>query len=472
MAFFKNDTIVALTTAPLAAGVGVIRVSGPQALDAVQKLFAKTISQPRHMYYGQLSALDGRALDEVMAVYFKAPHSFTGEDVVEINCHGGLAVIDSILCELKTFDNVRSAEAGEFTRRAFMNDKLDLTAAEGIADLVAAETEEQRKQALSHVKGELSNLFEDWRSQIMHLLAHTEAAIDFPDEELDVLAEAGIEQKIQTLLSQLQGAVATNAGERLRDGFKVAILGKPNAGKSSLTNLLTGKETAIVSDIAGTTRDVIDSHLNIGGYPVILSDTAGIRETDDVIEKEGVGRAKAKAQEADFTILVVDPTSFDTEDQALLPLLQTGRSCVVFSRKDKLNNLVECVKLNQLVKCDGDELYVHDHDRRLPALHLNLQDRDSLAPLLAVLEGMIQSLFGQSQNHARISRERHRLAILDTCSHLERGLNLFALADSLSLSELLAQDLRDAAASIGQVTGKTDTEDVLDLVFSSFCIGK
>lgn len=472
MSLFKNDTIVALATAPLAAGVGVIRVSGPHALKAVNSLFSKNISQHRHMYYGTLKSIDDIVLDEAMAVYFKAPNSFTGEDVVEINCHGGLAVIESILCELKTFEGLRGAAAGEFTRRAFMNDKLDLTAAEGIADLVAAETEEQRKQALSHVKGELATKFEDWRQQTMHLLAHTEAAIDFPDEELDVLQQAGVEQKVAKLLGDLEGAISTNVGERLRDGFKVAILGKPNAGKSSLTNLLTGKDTAIVSEIAGTTRDVIDSHINIGGFPVVLSDTAGIRQTEDAIEKEGVGRAKRKAEEADFSILVIDPQDFDAQDEALLSLLKPGKGCVVFSRADKFNNLVEYCNVNHVVNLNTINHKVEYKENNFDYLHLDLTSSNSLAAVLDLLTGLIEKLFGQSQSGARISRERHRQAILDACKHLKRGLNLFAQADSLSLSELLAQDLRDAAHSIGTVTGKTDTEDVLDLVFSTFCIGK
>ena len=472
MSLFKNDTIVALASAPLAAGVGVIRVSGPKALNHVQKLFSREIIKHRYMYYGTLTGAKGMVLDEVMVVYFKGPNSFTGEDVVEINCHGGLAVIDRILCELKSLESCRHAEPGEFTRRAFMNDKLDLTAAEGIADLVAAETEEQRRQALSHVQGELAVKFENWRERIMHLLAHTEAAIDFPDEELDVLQAAGIQEKIKLLVNDLQEAVETNAGERLRDGFKVAILGKPNAGKSSLTNLLTGKETAIVSEIAGTTRDVIDSHLNIKGYPVILSDTAGIRDTDDVIEKEGVGRAKKKADEADFSILVIDPADFSQEDLQLIKLLKSDRGCIVFSRADKFNQLVEFGIFNNEVELNAENQTVKYKNKEFKHLHLDLTQNDSLSSILELLANMIGKLFGKTQAGARISRERHRQSILDTCKHLNRGHGLFEQVNSFSLSELLAQDLRDAAHSIGQVTGKTDTEDVLDLVFSSFCIGK
>lgn len=472
MSLFNNDTITALATAPLASGVGVIRISGENALMAAQSMFSKALVVPRHMYYGTLKAADNLVIDEAMVVYFKGPNSFTGEDVVEINCHGGTAVIDKILCELKLLDKVRSAEAGEFTRRAFMNDKLDLTAAEGISDLVNAETEEQRKQALSHVQGELAIRFESWRKEILYLLAHTEAAIDFPDEELDVLQEAGVQEKILSILKNLEDAIETNVGERLRDGFKVAILGKPNAGKSSLTNLLTGKDTAIVSHIAGTTRDVIDSHLNVSGYPIILSDTAGIRETQDVIEKEGVSRAKAKATESDLSILVVDPSDFTNRDENLLKLLQENRSCIVFSKQDIFNNIVKFNTFNDLVKLNSNNSTVEFNNINFPYIHSNLTDINSLKPLINILSKQIQKLFSQSQGGARISRERHRQSILQACEHLKRGSLLFNQASSISLSELLAQDLRDAAYSIGQVTGKTDTEDVLDLVFSTFCVGK
>jgi tRNA modification GTPase len=472
MSLFKNDTIVALATAPLAAGIGVIRISGKEALTSIQKMFEKPLEKTRYMYYGTLKTVDGIDIDEVMVVYFKGPNSFTGEDVIEINCHGGLAVIDKILCEIKSLKNVRGAEAGEFTRRAFMNDKLDLTAAEGIADLVEAETEEQRRQALSHVRGELEVRFESWRKDILYLLAHTEAAIDFPDEELDVLKEAGVQVKIQNILNNLESAIATNVGERLREGFNVAILGKPNAGKSSLTNLLTGKETAIVSDIAGTTRDVIDSHLNVDGYPIIISDTAGIRDTDDVIEKEGVIRAKAKAKGADISVLVIDPSNFSSEDVQLLSLLQENRAFIVFSKKDTFNNLVEYTKFNYKVDLDIKNQMVKFNDIDIPYIHANLTDMDSLPPIMEILSKRIQSLFSQSQRGARISRERHRQSILQACEHLKRGVMLFEQTHAVSVSELLAQDLRDAAQSIGQVTGKTDTEDVLDLVFSTFCVGK
>tara|TARA_R110000868_G_scaffold218576_1_gene468956 strand:- start:101262 stop:102668 length:1407 start_codon:yes stop_codon:yes gene_type:complete len=468
MSFIKGDTVVAMATAPLAAGVAVIRISGPKAKGIVNELcpsFAN--AQPRFMHYGKLIDRNSTLLDETLMVYFKAPHSFTGEDVVEINCHGGVAVVDGLLNALMANDGVRHAEAGEFTRRAFMNDKMDLTAAEGVADLVAAETEEQKKQALSQMKGELGVGFERWRSRIIHMLAHSEAAIDFPDEELDVLADAGVKLKVDEIIADLEAAIDTDVGCRLRDGFKVVIIGKPNAGKSSLTNLLTGKDTAIVSAIEGTTRDVIDTRLDVNGYPIILSDTAGIRETQDEIEREGVSRAKRKVDEADLVILVTDGTQWPDVDADLVGLLKVKRSMVIFSKSDKLNQKVNCEAgfvFNNKVELKGEEY---------PAYSVNLTAADCLPVILNALGELVSSLFAQSQQGARLSRERHREAVRSALVHLYRARDLFEGNDfGLSLSELLAQDLRDAAAAIGTVTGKTDTEDVLDLVFSTFCIGK
>lgn len=466
MAFIKGDTIVAVATAPLAAGVAVIRISGPKAKKITDKLCPSFVgANPRYMHYGKLKSLSGELLDETLMVYFKAPHSFTGEDIVEINCHGGIAVVDGLLDALQQEDGVRHADAGEFTRRAFMNDKMDLTAAEGVADLVAAETEEQKKQALSQMKGELGEGFERWRERIIHLLAHSEAAIDFPDEELDVLADAGVREKLNVITKDLENSIETDVGCRLRDGFKVVIIGKPNAGKSSLTNLLTGKSTAIVSAIEGTTRDVIDTRLNVGGFPIILSDTAGIRETDNEIEKEGVSRAKQKVDEADLVILVSDGSKPEV-DIEMAELLKPKRSIVIFSKKDIVNTSVKCIDdsvFNNKVELNND-VY--------PSLSVNLIDGGSLTEILSALELLVKGLFANSQQGARLSRERHREAVRSALVHLYRASDLFEHTAELSLSELLAQDLRDAAAAIGSVTGKTDTEDVLDLVFSTFCIGK
>lgn len=459
---YKKDTIAALATAPLPAGVAVIRVSGESALASVGKLISKNTSLTHSkMKFSRLYNAQGEVLDEALLAYFKAPKSFTGEDVVEIHCHGGKAVVDGILKELMEY-NVRLAEAGEFSKRAFMNGKMDLTAAEGIMDLVAAETEAQRKQALNQLQGKLGEQFEVWRSELLHLLAHIEAAIDFPDEELDVIEDAGIQNKLTVLLNNLKGSIQTDAAVRLRSGFELSIIGKPNAGKSSLTNLLTGKDTAIVSDIEGTTRDVVESHLNIKGYPVILSDTAGLRETDDVIEKEGVVRAQKKATLSDVVIVVVDSREWPVVDPVVAGQIVPENTIFILSKTDLLNDGDPCI-VNNMV----------EYNRcKYPAIALNLTNTSYMDDLLELIEERIRAKFVTSQSAALVTRERHKEAIRKTVTYIEKALEIIQSNNHYSISELIAQDLRDAAKGIGEVTGRTDTEDVLDVVFSSFCIGK
>lgn len=461
MTLFRRDTIVALATAPLPAGVAVVRLSGPQALTAATQLMPKLAdAAPREMVFGTLQH-SGETLDHALAVYFKSPNSFTGEDVVELHCHGGRAVVQSVITALQTHAGVRHAEAGEFTRRAFLNGKLDLTQAEGLGDLIAAETEAQRQQALRQMQGELGQRFEHWRQQVMHLLAHVEAALDFPDEELEVLEEAGLKHKAEALLKDIQNAIATRSGERLRDGFQVAIVGKPNAGKSTLTNLLTGKDTAIVSPIAGTTRDVVEAHLNIQGYPVVLADTAGIRESTDVIEQEGVRRAEKRAENADLVLYVVEANEWPELDKNLLGKIQPQNMLLVVSKTD----------VQPQLHLPADTPL---HDVMVPVLGLNLSAPNSLNQLLPWLASAIEKRIGSAREAAQITRARHRAALQQASEHLTRALTLYKQGGQAkySLSDLLAQDLRDAAKAIGSVTGKTDVEDVLDLVFSTFCIGK
>jgi tRNA modification GTPase len=461
MALFRRDTIVALATAPLPAGVAVVRLSGPEALAAARQLMPKLReAKAREMVFGAL-VHEGETLDHALGVYFKNPHSFTGEDVVELHCHGGRAVVQSVIAALQKHPHVRHAEAGEFTRRAFLNGKMDLTQAEGLGDLIAAETEAQRQQALRQLQGELGQRFEWWRQQVMHLLAHVEAALDFPDEELEVLEEAGLKHKAEALLKDIQNAITTRSGERLRDGFSVAIVGKPNAGKSTLTNLLTGKDTAIVSPIAGTTRDVVEAHLNIQGYPVVLADTAGIRESTDVIEQEGVRRATARAENADLVLHVVEAGEWPALDKNLLGKIQPQNMLLVVSKLDQAPAL--------MLPTDTPL-----QDVMVPVLGLNLSDARSLDILLPWLAGAIEKRIGSAREAAQITRARHRAALQQASEHLQRALDLYAKGSGAkySLSDLLAQDFRDAAKAIGSVTGKTDVEDVLDLVFSTFCIGK
>lgn len=453
-----NDTIVALATAPVPSGVAVIRLSGKQALAAAQNLCpAFKNPKPRRMHYGALTH-NGEVIDRGLWVYFAAPNSFTGEDVVEFQGHGGIAVTQAAINAFLAQPNVRQAEAGEYTRRAFLNGRMDLTAAEGLADLIGASTDAQRRQALRQMDGALGAMFEDWRTRILHLLAHVEAAVDFPDEELDVLQEAGLAEKLNGLIAQLQAALATRAGERLRDGFSAVIAGRPNAGKSTLTNLLTGRETAIVSPIAGTTRDVVEAHLDIGGLPLVLADTAGLRQTTDSIEEEGVRRALKRADSADLLLLVVDGGEWPNLPEEVLPTLIPERTLVIASKADTLKTT-----LPAHVTIGGIDV---------PVLALDLRSENALPPLLAALEKKLKDLYGVAGEAAQLTRARHRAATEQALDSLNRAALLFAGGHRHSVSDLLAQDLRDAAAAIGSVTGRTDVEDVLDLVFSTFCIGK
>ena len=454
-----QKTIVALATAPLPAGIAVIRISGPFAWNAAEILCPKLKTSPaRTAIYTPIFSTTEQ-LDYAIVLGFKAPNSFTGENVVEVQCHGGIAIIQKIIDTILKHPHVKMAEAGEFSRQAVMNGKMDLTAAEGLADLIEAQTEEQRRQALRQLDGALGNQFENWRTEIMDLITQVEAGIDFPEEELDILKDANIKEKISATIKTLQQAIKSNAGERLRDGFHVVILGRPNAGKSTLTNLLTGKDTAIVSPVAGTTRDIVESHLNINGFPVILADTAGIRKSKDSIEKEGVKKASKQAAQADIVIAVIDANEWPNIDKDISPFLKKDKSFIIVSKIDE--NPVDVSNMISI------------NDKNIPVTPLNLKKSESLVSITQVLEDLIKKNFAQSQQQSFITRKRHRTAIEETIKHLTRALNIIKKpAANISLTELLAQDLRSAANSIGKVTGHTNNEDVLDLVFSTFCIGK
>ena len=299
-----NQTIYALSTVFGKSGVAIIRISGEDALQSIAKLSSINIStiKPRYAYFTTLKYKDN-ILDKALVLYFKAPHSFTGEDVVELHIHGSRAVISSVIDALSDMDNFRLAEPGEFSKRAFYNQKMDLTEAEGLADLIEAETSEQQKFAIRQMEGSLKNLYEGWRETLLGVLAHIEAYIDFPEEDIPDNIVYDMKNTVFKLSKDITEHISTSgAGERLREGFRVVIVGPPNAGKSSLLNTITKRNAVIVSDIAGTTRDAIDVHLDLGGYPVILTDTAGLRETEELIEQKGIEIAFEKMQAADLII--------------------------------------------------------------------------------------------------------------------------------------------------------------------------
>jgi tRNA modification GTPase len=415
-------------------------VSGPEAGTALGAL-AGELPAPRRARHARLRDPDGgEDIDDAIVLWLPAPASVTGEDVAEFQVHGSRAVLTALISALSRM-GLRLAEPGEFTRRAFFNGKLDLVQAEAIADLTGAETEAQRRQALRQLDGHLGALYRGWSARLLRLLAHLEAVIDFPDEDLPPEIEAEIEAETKTLAAEIGSHLAdSHRGERLRDGIAIAILGPPNAGKSSLFNELVQREAAITSPIAGTTRDVIEVAIDLGGYPVMLADTAGLRASRDKIEQEGLRRALARAEAADLRLFVFDASrAQDAAGAAAWP----GRDTI------RVANKIDLVADQTAVPHDafavsaltgeGIDALVASLARRLAA------DYDATAPLL--------------------TRARHREALEQARNGLRRSLEA-------PLAELRAEDLRLAWRSLGRITGQVDVEDLLDVIFADFCIGK
>lgn len=454
-----NDaTIYALgTPVPSRAhpgAISVIRLSGPRAGEALLALTRKDdLPAPRRMVLRTVfDPRSGEAIDRGLVVWFAAESSETGEPMAELHLHGGRAVVGAALDALARLGFCRLAEPGEFTRRAFEHGKFDLTEAEGIADLVAAETGAQRRQALQQMEGALHRLYEAWRHRGVRALAHLEAAIDFPDEDLpDGLADE-VRIAIGGLQSEIEIHLADRRGERLRDGLSIAIIGPPNAGKSSLLNLLARRDAAIVSETAGTTRDVIEVHLDLGGWPVILADTAGLRATPDAIEQEGVRRARARAAAADLRLLVLDATvDWNDEMQSLVATTEgwnERRDIVVVNKIDIVGNKINppSVVSNRVVQ-------------------LSANTSAGLPDLLEHLERSASALMQEGAGVAPLTRARHREALADCQASLGRALAAPEVA-------LAAEDLRLALRALGRITGTVRVDELLDVIFRDFCIGK
>lgn len=446
----RPETIFALSSGAGKAGVAVVRVSGPDARAALHALTRRSEWPVRLACRARLldPATDD-VLDDALALYFPAPNSYTGEDIAELHIHGGRAVIAGVLAALGRMRGVAPAEPGEFTRRAFLNGKLDLTAAEGIADLIDAETEAQRRQAVRQAEGALGRLYDEWRTRLIRILAFWEAHIDFPDEDLPAEIVERARSEIQPLIESIEAQLRDGRrGERLRDGFSVAIVGAPNVGKSSLLNVLARREAAIVSSIAGTTRDIVEVYLDLAGYPVILADTAGLRDLQSVgqadpIEAEGIRRALERAAAADLK-LVVFAADADL-DAATLDLVDR-RSLVVVNKSDR--RAVDAAKFPV-----GTEIY-----------GVSARTGDGIEALTCALVERVGTQLEVGEAPV-MTRARHRAALEDCVESLRAALH----ADQL---ELAAEDLRLAARALGRISGRVDVEDLLDVIFYQFCIGK
>jgi tRNA modification GTPase len=436
----SRDTIFALSTAPGRAGVAVVRVSGPEAARALEALSGRPVPPPRNAAMTGFFDDQRNLIDRGLAIFFKAPASFTGEDTAEFHVHGGRAIVGAMLDALAAL-GLRPAEAGEFTRRAVEHGKLDLTQAEAIADLVDAETSAQRRQALRQYEGALTELYEGWRADLIRASAWSEAAIDFSDEELPPDMLARTRQVISGIIEEIERHMDDSArGEILREGLHLTVIGPPNAGKSSLVNALARRDVAIVAETAGTTRDVIEVRMDLGGYPVTIADTAGLRDTSEAIEAEGVRRALARAGAADLVLLLLDGSA--TDPTAGVPP-NTRADLAVFNKSD----------LPWPTKRDG--------------IAISLRTGEGLGAMIAALTAKVRERLESPGEAPMLTRKRHRHALEEAVRSLQH-----ALTAPDDHPELLAEDLRLALRSLGRITGRVDIEELLDVVFKDFCIGK
>ncbi len=444
-----NQTIYALSTAYGKSGVAVVRVSGPHALQAVAALTDMDVHRikPRYAYFAALHQIDKRPLDKGLVLYFKAPQSFTGEDIVEFQIHGSKAVIAVLLENLGSLPDFRLAEAGEFSKRAFYNQKMDLTEAEGLADLIEAETEVQHQTALRQMEGNLKNLYENWRRELLSLLAILEAYVDFPDEELPSSQEEKIKNTVFKLLVEIKEHLAdSQCGERLRDGFRVVIAGPANAGKSSLLNTVAGREAVIVSSVAGTTRDAVDINLDLGGWPVVLTDTAGLRQSAGQIEQQGIRIAETKINQADLIIYLFDAYKDSVQQFDNITKKYSDKCLLVANKKD----LIGSERRREL--------------EQKGCLVISARDKADVNNLLRLVESRLKSRFSGLSGQP-VTRRRYREALQKAADCLSG----FSLNKEI---ELAVEDIRLTAREIGKITGSIEVEEILDKIFSSFCIGK
>ena len=442
-------TIYALSSGPGISGVAVIRLSGQETSKVIQLLTSKELPKPRVATLRKINKINtSELIDEGLILWFPGPESYTGEDMAEIQVHGSKAVVDALHTSFSDIENCRLAEPGEFTKLAFQNGKINLLKAESIADLISSETEIQRQQAIKIMNGKSSDQFNFLREKLLKILSHVEAKIDFPEEDLpnNILDE--IKNNSDEVINKIEKILNDQkVGERIREGFKIAILGPTNAGKSSLMNHLSNRDVAIVSEIAGTTRDVIETHLNIDGYPVIISDTAGIRNSQDEIEKKGIKLSLNRAEEADLKLVVVDVKSLDFTD--VLKGLLNENAILVINKSDLLEKDIdpEIKKTNHVL--------------------ISIKENKNIEELISKIKNNLKNKFLTSDD-ILITRERHRQHLQQCLDHL----NNFNQKKEIEDFDKAAEDLRLATRHLGMIVGKVDVEEILGSIFNDFCIGK
>jgi len=442
-------TIYALSTGPGISGVAVIRVSGKETRSVIKKLTNNNLPTPRIATLSKINNINtSELIDEGIILWFPGPQSYTGEDMAEFHVHGSRAVIQAVQNSISQIKNCRLAEPGEFTKIAFQNNKINLLKAESIADLISSETEIQRQQAIKIMSGASSDKFNSWRQGLLKILSNVEAKIDFSDEDLPENLLKNIKAKSETIKSEIKKTLNDQkVGERIREGFRIAIVGPTNAGKSSLLNYLSRREVAIVSEIAGTTRDVIETHLNIEGLPVVVSDTAGIRKSKNEIEKKGIRLALKRAEDADLSIVVIEPKSgYFT---AFLKNLISDKSILVINKSDL-----------------GIDDMVTEYKKYNP-IYISLKDEKNLNQLILAIKEKLKNQFINSED-ILITRERHRQHLEQCVFHLEDFKNKNVAEEF----DKAAEDLRLATRHLGIIVGKVDVEEILGSIFNDFCIGK
>ncbi|OLQ91150.1 tRNA uridine-5-carboxymethylaminomethyl(34) synthesis GTPase MnmE [Vibrio panuliri] len=451
-----TDTIVAQATAPGRGGVGIIRVSGPLAEKVALEVTGKTL-RPRYAEYLSFSDEAGNQLDQGIALYFPNPHSFTGEDVLELQGHGGPVVMDMLIKRILKIEGIRTARPGEFSERAFLNDKLDLAQAEAIADLIDASSEEAAKSALQSLQGAFSQRINTLVESLIHLRIYVEAAIDFPEEEIDFLADGKVSADLQAIIDNLHAVrKEANQGAIMREGMKVVIAGRPNAGKSSLLNALSGKESAIVTDIAGTTRDVLREHIHIDGMPLHIIDTAGLRDASDEVEKIGIERAWDEIAQADRVLFMVDSTTTDaTDPKDIWP-----------DFVDRLPDSIGMTVIRNKADQTGEELGIC-HVNSPTLIRLSAKTGAGVDALRSHLKECMG--FAGGHEGGFMARRRHLEALERAAEHLDIGQQQL---EGYMAGEILAEELRIAQQHLNEITGEFSSDDLLGRIFSSFCIGK